>query len=189
MKKDIEWLREEVYALYPSSYSAYVLKELDKLLETEIVDKILELIDQLDKPEIPTIPQFVADYIELNKGWSEDRQEYVEGENIGLWFALNGDNYGMSNSVSDWLFNEEKVETFARAWLYGFEVEKEQLYAVKVPNADSYYYGKFESGRVYIGSAEPKCIKDIEWYHFTKKDALTKLPDIPKKQWIKLEDL
>lgn len=70
-----------------------------------------------------------------------------------------------------------------------YEIEKEPLYVVKVPNADSYYYGKFESGRVYIGNAKPKRIKDIEWYHFTEKDALTKLPDVPKTQWIKLEDL
>lgn len=94
------------------------------------LEDTLTYVNGLDEPQKPVIPQFVADYIESNKGWSEDRQEYIEDDSSGLWFALDGNSYGMPNSVSDWLFNEEKVETFAKAWLDGYEVEKEKLYYI-----------------------------------------------------------
>ena len=92
---------------------------------------VINIISQIDEPQKPVVPKFVADYIEFNKGWSE---EYIEDDSSGLWFALDGSIYGMPNSVSDWLFNEEKVETFARAWLDGYEIEKEKLYTVEIPN-------------------------------------------------------
>jgi hypothetical protein len=98
-----------------------------------IKNQVLDIISQIDEPQKPVIPKFVAEYIELNKSWSEDGQECIEVDNSELWFALNGDNQGMPNSVSDWLFNEEKVETFAKAWLNGYEIEQEPLYTVEIP--------------------------------------------------------
>lgn len=129
--KDKEWLKEKVQTMIDEEYRCY-----EPLIQQRkhTCRVIMDLIDQLDEPQKPVIPQFVADYIELNKGWSEDRQEYIEDDSSGLWFALDGNSYGMPNSVSDWLFNEEKVETFAKAWIYGYEVEKEKLYRVELPN-------------------------------------------------------
>ena len=113
----------------------------------------ITLVEQLDEPEKVVVPKFVADYIELNKGWNGDRQAYTE-DNSELWFALGGDICGMPNSVSDWLFNEEKVETFARAWLDGYEVEKKKLYQVIIPKKDlvweCYYLDR--DGRIYVAS-------------------------------------
>jgi hypothetical protein len=97
------------------------------------IDEIVELVNQIDEPQKPVVPKFVGEYIEFNKSWSEDGQECIEVDNSELWFALNGDNQGMPNSVSDWLFNEEKVETFAKAWLNGYEIEQEPLYTVEIP--------------------------------------------------------
>ena len=67
--------------------------------------------------EKPVIPQFVADWIEFCK----DGGTTVYG-------AIT-DN--LSNSMMDWLFNEEKVDDFAKAWVIGYEVE-EQLYYAKI---------------------------------------------------------
>lgn len=103
----------------------------------------LGVVEKLDEPEKVVVPKFVANYIELCKGGNGDRQAYTEG-NSELWFALNGDNQGMPNSVSDWLFNEEKVETFARAWLDGYEIEKEKLYYVLDKNNHTMLYRSFD---------------------------------------------
>jgi hypothetical protein len=107
----------------------------------------------------------------LNKGWCEDRQEYTKDDSSGLWFALNGDNQGMPNSVSNWLFNEEKVETFARAWLDGYEVEKEARWVIekggnyiktylidsnKVVNID--YEPEKEDSLIFLSRAEAEAI-------------------------------
>lgn len=42
-----------------------------------------------------------------------------------------------------WLKSARNQETFAKAWLYGYEIEKEKLYTVKFSNEDF--------GKIYIG--------------------------------------
>lgn len=49
----------------------------------------------------------------------------------------------------------DNPETFAKAWLYGYETEKEKLYRVELPNpnGDSNRYGLCKvDGRIIIGS-------------------------------------
>ena len=166
MKKDKEWLKNEINNVTSRIYGA----------DFGTFWEINGLIDQLDESQKPVIPQFVADYIELNKGWSEDRQEYIEDDSNGLWFALDGNSYGMPNSVSDWLFNEEKVETFAKAWLDGYEIEKEKLYRVKDNNGTLLCKAKGEvmtvTKALYIGYEQ-------EFYHLTEKE----IKDYDKRYW------
>ena len=85
------------------------------------VDKkiVLGLISQLDEPEKVTIPQFVAEWIEekRDKGWKLSQMLLQAGlnEQYGRWVVDNQD-------------------TFARAWLDGYEVEKEKRYLVSLKN-------------------------------------------------------
>lgn len=125
MKKDIEWLREEVYALYPNSYSAYALN--DMVLKTEMVDKIIELINQLDEPKKPVIPQFVADYIEK---WKH------EGLTIYEWLSFG--NNDVDEDIYKWLYYSLNEKNRRREYLlidairFGYEVEKEPVYYAKI---------------------------------------------------------
>ncbi|HFU4089557.1 TPA: DUF1642 domain-containing protein [Streptococcus suis] len=81
---------------------------------------------QFRKPHEPqkvAVPKFVAEWIE----------EAKEGE-CSLCTALglvDGDSRNF-----DWLFNGDKSnqDTFARAWLDGYEIEQEPLYTVEIPN-------------------------------------------------------
>ena len=45
-----------------------------------------------------------------------------------------------STEVDEWLYgeNDKNEETFARAWLDGYEVEKEKLYEVIIPHTSNY---------------------------------------------------
>lgn len=79
----------------------------------------LELVEELDEPEKPIVPQFVADYI--------DSEQYSCST---LSEAL--DNMDDEKRILDWFYINS--ETFAKAWLYGYEVEKEKLYTVEIPN-------------------------------------------------------
>ena len=83
---------------------------------------ILSSIEQLDEPQKVTVPQFVADWIEKCK--SEKRR---------LHTALNYTPFG----VNGWVSNPDNQETFARAWLDGYEVEKEKRYYVRFKGMES----------------------------------------------------
>ena len=73
----------------------------------------------------PVIPQFVADWIDACK----------ENLAIGLYTAMNPDflkQWNKNDELISWLKKTSNQETFARAWLDGYEVEKEKRYLVKV---------------------------------------------------------
>lgn len=90
----------------------------------------LLLMDELDEPEKPVLPQFIADWLEVCK------------ENLGfsLSSAMSHSTSVMKaqpNKVQGWFNLKNNQETFAKAWLLGYEVEKEKLYTVELPNPNS----------------------------------------------------
>ena len=115
------------------------------------IDKltVLELIKLLNEPEKVQIPQFVADWIEVCK----------EHLTSSLYLAmtpsfLKSNNQGIELTL--WIKKNE--ETFARAWLDGYEFEKEKRYLVKVKGnikENMLVYGEF-----------------VERYFFTKSSSL-----------------
>ena len=89
----------------------------------------IDMIEQLDEPQKPVVPQFVADWIKKCKIF-----EHL----ISLSFALNPASWEenrLSDECIDWLRSTSNQEVFARAWLFGYEVEKEPKYSVKVKGA------------------------------------------------------
>lgn len=76
----------------------------------------------LKKFEKVTIPQFVADWIEKCKSEKRRLHESLTYTPVG---------------VNGWVSNPKNQETFARAWLDGYEVEKENRYLVKVVGMSS----------------------------------------------------
>lgn len=84
---------------------------------------VIDLIEQLDEPQKPVVPQFVADYIEESrvKGWDLL---------ASMCFVLNAKN----KKTTKWFYLGENKNIFARAWMDGFEVEKEKRYLVKAMN-------------------------------------------------------
>nr|DAR30420.1 MAG TPA: Protein of unknown function (DUF1642) [Caudoviricetes sp.] len=87
----------------------------------------LQDLEQLDEPEKVTIPQFVADWYEEHK----DNLEY----NIWDWMKYNLEPKKRENVIfSQWLGKtvNNPVETLIKMKLYGYEVEKEKRYVVKV---------------------------------------------------------
>lgn len=73
-----------------------------------------------------TIPQFVADYIDFKKTYDF----HVYGA-----MRVIEDHY--DKRVQEW-FYEGNIETFARAWLDGYTVEKEPKYTVKFKATKQY---------------------------------------------------
>ena len=85
--------------------------------ETELPKPYIEDLQQLDEPKLVKVPQFVAEWIEEKRdmGWKLAQMLLQAGlnEQYGRWVVDNQD-------------------LFARAWLDGYEIEKEKRYLVKV---------------------------------------------------------
>ena len=99
------------------------------------IDKrvVLGLIRLLDEPEKAKVPQFVADWIEVCKTF----KHFV----VSLSFALQPiawEKNNLSDKCINWLMDANNQETFARAWLDGYEVEEEKRYFVKLKAVDQY---------------------------------------------------
>lgn len=96
---------------------------LNKFINGIDVDKIIAKIKQLDEPEKPVIPQFVADWIEYCKFTHVDLQHALI---VGDVYFYNYANQKDFSKLKAFLETENNQENFARAWLFGYEVEKEK---------------------------------------------------------------
>lgn len=83
-----------------------------------------ELANQLDEPQPVKVPQFVADWITHSKNI---------GRSLFGAMSIFEENF----EIKKWMQWAENQETFARAWIFGYEVEKEKRYEVILRNGQS----------------------------------------------------
>lgn len=100
---------------------------------------VIDLIEQLDEPQKITIPQVVADWIEWTKKDGLDLQD-----------AMNLIAGEQNEKLLRWFYHESNQETFARAWLDGYTVEKEKRYIVKVKGVEESH--KYLNHRISLDS-------------------------------------
>ena len=101
-------------------------------------DKIRRELNQVK------VPQFVAEII-----------EYYKGQNATLYDALREKNF--NKQYNEWLMNEQDAyDKVARAWLDGYEVEKEPKYTVMVKGVSGYgrYLNKALLSKEYFFASE-----------------------------------
>lgn len=96
----------------------YCLNVFGNEVKSIPVKRAIDLIKQLDGPEPVKVPQFVAEHIEHSKEIGRDLQDAMNSSLI-------------NKQVDQWLYTKNNMETFARAWLDGYEVEEEKRYLVK----------------------------------------------------------
>ena len=92
----------------------------------------LLLLSELDDPEKPVVPKFVADLYESIK----DDFEYKVYE-LCLQYKHRGDE--LPQGVA-WWFGDSRnkpIETLVMMHKFGYEVKKEKLYTVEIPNPNS----------------------------------------------------
>lgn len=95
-------------------------------LEGEWVGQQLKDADKV-RQELnnPVVPQIVADYIKYAKEHDWDLQD-----------SMNWVTDEENRELHVWFFKGNNIETFARAWLDGYTVEKEKRYLVKMKSMD-----------------------------------------------------
>lgn len=94
-------------------------------------EDVKEILEQLDEPEKVTIPQFVADWIEVCKNSLIFNLKSAMNLNTIMRYSED------KHTLIDWIKVNSNQETFARAWLDGYEVEEEKRYKVVMPNVSS----------------------------------------------------
>ena len=110
------------------------------------VNEIIKKIEQLDEPKKVTVPQFVADWIEWTKNQGLDLQDAMN--------LISGEE---NEKLLRWFYNESNQKTFARAWLDGYEVEKEKRYRVRIKGIEtSFCYLAYSANNKYWILAEPE---------------------------------
>ena len=92
----------------------------------------LLLLAELEEPEKPVVPKYVADWIE----WCKKNKITLLGADTAICNNKNISSLG----ASGWAMKNQ--ETFAKAWLYGYEIKKEKLYTVEIPNPNGGGYSK-----------------------------------------------
>lgn len=96
---------------------SYILTWNRPRINREIV---IDLIEQLDEPQKPVVPQFVAGKIEYFK-------------KTGDWDLFQAMDYSFGEKdIREWLEVKNNQEIFARAWLDGYEIEREKRYFVSI---------------------------------------------------------
>lgn len=99
-------------------------ERVSNFCEKVSVDKLIQKLKQLDEPERVKIPQFVAEFIEFAK---------KDDWNLRDVFLDVGCDDPFGSDVFNWLYQKRNnIDAFARAWLDGYEVEKEKRYLVKL---------------------------------------------------------
>lgn len=107
------------------------------------VPDILEDLKQLDEPQKVKIPKFVAECIEYAQASDWDLEDVFQS------IANELD----TSEISEWFYSKsENMDTLASAWLYGYEIEKEKRYLVKMKGLrECFSYLNYDS-------------IDAEWY-------------------------
>ena len=113
--------KQELIEKYKNKYPVISMdvKEFRYFIE------LWEDLKQLDEPQKPIVPQFVADWIEECKN-----------DDFHLFGAMEGISSNQKK-LDYWFREDDNMELFARAWLDGYEVEKEKQYYVRFKGMES----------------------------------------------------
>lgn len=148
-----------------------LIEEIEKLpvfCPEDLVEKekSLKLIKRLDEPQKPVVPQFVADWYEKNKDAFEANL-YRYAYNIPSVFDS-----AKLNEFERWFLTAgtKPFQTLVNMHQFGYEVEKEPKYMVRVKGINEYgqYLNKTLLSKEYFFASN----NDVSGYRtkFTRKE-------------------
>ncbi|HEM6189590.1 TPA: DUF1642 domain-containing protein [Streptococcus suis] len=98
-----------------------------------IAKTVTDIISQIHEPQKVVVPAFIDSFI-----------RYAKAEGMSLFIAMDN----AQNKESEWIITNE--ETFTRAWLDGYVVEKKRRYTVEIPDPN-----RKGTNRIYLGKSDP----------------------------------
>lgn len=107
---------------------------------TVATDSIISDLKRLDEPRKVKVKKFVADWIKYCKQTGVNLYNALE---MGDLYFYNYANQKDDLKLKEFFETDTNQELFARAWLDGYEVEKEKRYSVKVDAPFGQYLGRY----------------------------------------------
>lgn len=118
--------KQEAIEKIENAIPDFILNDFQRGEETGL-SYALELVEELDEPEKPVVPQFVAD-------WYENHKINLPYEifNLCIDYASNG----YEGDLYDWFKKNLNgaITILVNMHQLGYEVEKKKLYTVEIPN-------------------------------------------------------
>lgn len=133
----------------------YILNDYQRGKETGLT-YALELVEQLNDPEKPVVPQFVADWYE----------KYKNDFEYNLYrLCINFHERKLHEDLHEWFkFDKNKpIETLILMHKFGYEVEKEKLYTVELPNPNYQDSGHFVLRKNGVNKIVADCYLSDNW--------------------------
>ena len=129
MVKGKKMNKQELIDKYEESYKTIKMD----FAHIKVLDQLWDDIKQLDEPQKPTVPQFVADWYEENK----DDFEAKFFSYLINWYSTTE-----APDVKQWIFeNNDSLQILINMHQFGYEIEKKQLYTVRIIKTEQYLYG------------------------------------------------
>ena len=102
----------------------------------------LKDLEQLEEPEKVKVPQFVADWYEINKDNLDKNIAYLCLNNWGEFIN--------DKTLFNWMSNTDNfIQILVNMRQFGYEVEKEKRYLVRI-KATKHYFAKDGTGKMYF---------------------------------------
>ena len=113
-------------------------KQVDMIIKNQVLD----IISKIDEPQKVVVPKFVANWYEKNK---DDFEYNVQ--------CLCVHNCTPLREIDTWFDSDDTkpVETLVMMHKFGYEIEKEKIYIVEIPNPHSYIDNHSRLARNYKG--------------------------------------
>lgn len=92
--------------------------------------QVINWVEQLDEKQKVTVPKFVATWI------NQCKEKATLADCLDGYYEISNGEVVSSEDFQNWVVDNENDELTAKAWMFGYEVEKEQLYQVKIPTAN-----------------------------------------------------
>lgn len=102
-------------------------------------------IERLDEQPKVTVPKFAADWIEKCK------EKATLADCLDGYYEISNGEVVSSEDFQNWVVDNENDELTAKAWMFGYEVEKEPLYQIQFPGTSwGAYLTKADNGDLVI---------------------------------------
>ena len=130
--------------------------EYERFVDEPVSKKsVLNIISQIHEPKKVVVPKFVAD-------WYEDHKHDFEYSLYDICFKYT--NRKLNVDLHKWFRDEDNkpFETLVMMHKFGYEVKKEKLYAVEIPNPNGSGYSK-----IYLAKNKDGKVELFTWSGYT----------------------
>ncbi|HEL9629867.1 TPA: DUF1642 domain-containing protein [Streptococcus suis] len=128
--------------------STFVLKSTEVIK----IEKAKEIISQIHEPQKVVVPKEVAEWL----------RKYQQDLTLLKVLDAAENELIVPSAVNDWILDNQR--DFVVAWHDGFEIEREQLFTVEIPDPN-----RKGTNRIYLGKSNPDSKVTIHKGNFNPK--------------------